>query len=202
MKTPPIAKFPAKQKSTAVAIRDTEGNTQVVEASFGPAMMALTDKQRAFVMALSMMRDSNGSSAAASAGYTGTRDTLQVTASRLKAHPKVQTAIHEEAERQLFGAKLLASSVLLEVMGDANAKAGDRLKAVGMVLNRTGMSEKTEHHVIVEHTRTEVEMIAEVAEMAKRLGLDPRAVLGQVGVTIDADFKIVTDGTAGLEDVL
>jgi phage terminase small subunit len=185
----------ASQKTTAVTLLTTEGKEQIIEDSFGPAMLALTPKQRAFVLARTLSAGDNATQAAAAAGYEGDRDTLNVTASRLSKHPAVQAAIHEEAERRLFGAKLLATGVLLDIMGDVNQRTADRLKAVSMVLNRTGLSEKTEHHVVVEHTRSQEEMIGEIAELAKRLGMDPGRVLGSVGVTIDVE------PISGLEDV-
>lgn len=166
-------------------------------------MLALTAKQRAFVLALTMSPDGNLTSAAAAAGYSGDRDALGVVGSRLKNHPGVQAAIHEEAERQLHGAKLVATKALVSIASNGK-REGDQLKAAGMILDRVGMAAKTEHRVVVEQRRTEDQLIQEVTEMCRRMGLDPRKALGDAGVAIDAEFTEVTAiGTLeGLEDIL
>ena len=171
------------------------------DCAFGPAMSALTERQRQFVLAKVLSVDGNDTSAAAAAGYSGNRDALAVAASRLNNHPKIQAAIQEEAELRLHGAKLLATRVLVDIASNVKEKGSDRLKAAGMILNRVGMSEKTEHHVVVDNRVTTQQLIRDITELARKTGMDPSKVLGSVGVAIDADFSVVSQLT-GLEDIL
>lgn len=177
--------FKGDQAISTQVIPDGEA---VITASFGPAMLALTDKQRAFVLALTMSPDENLTQCAATAGYEGDRDTLGVTGSRLKNNPRIQAAIHEEADRRLHGAKLLATRVLVDIAGNKDETSAQRLKAVGMILDRVGMAATTEQHIVIEHRRSESELIQDITALAKKVGMDPQKVLGSVGVVIDADF--------------
>jgi hypothetical protein len=79
-----------------------------------------------------------------------------------------------------------------------------RLKAATELLNRSGLHAHTEHTVKVERQLDERQQIERIRDLALRLGMDPRAVLGTVGVT-DAEFEVISGPTlsaAGLEDLL
>lgn len=173
-----------------------------VEGAYGPAMRALpTDNQRRFVIALLELGNMNHTRAAQMAGYTGGDNGLRVTAHRLFHDDAVQAAIHEEATRRLSSAKIMAVSKLLEI-ADTAPEPKDRLKAVGMILNRVGMHEKTEHHVTTQDvSKTDEAMVERIKALASRLGLDQRALLGEAGV-VDAEFTEVESSTEGIEDIL
>ena len=172
------------------------------EGTYGPAMRALpTDRQRRFVIALLELGSMNHKRAVAMAGYNGDDNTLAVTAHRLFHDDQVQAAVHEEATRRLSSAKIMAVSKLLEI-ADTAPEPKDRLKAVGMILNRVGMHEKTEHHVTTQDlSRTDEAMIERIKSLAGKLGLDQRALLGEAGV-IDAEYTEVESSTEGIEDIL
>ncbi len=164
------------------------------EGGYGPAYKALpTDRQRMFVMECvepTPNGEINYTQAARRAGFTGDPSTLKVTAHRLAHDTRVQAAMLEEATRRLGAAMPLATATLIQIMS-TSPKEQTRLKAAAMVLDRGGMAVKTQHEVKVVHELTTEEKIARAIQLAKENGLDPRALLGQAGITIDADFKVV-----------
>ena len=158
-------------------------------ASYGPAMRALSLRRRKFVNALVSVTNSPAD-AARIAGYQGSREVLGETGRRLKNTQEVLDAIDEEARKTLYGAKLLATSVLVDIAGNKASKDGDRMRAAGMILNRVGMPEVFNQTITVEHKMTEKEKIQEIGDMAAKLGLDPKRLLGSIGV-VDVEFTEV-----------
>lgn len=164
----------------------------LTEEKLGPAMTALTEQQRRFVFALAEDGSANHSRAAATAGYSpDDYGGQRVAGHRLWHDPKIRAAIQEVALARINSAAILAGSVLQEIAENRTLSAGDRLKAAGMILNRSGLHEKTEHKVVVEDTRDPAAMVAEVKAFAARLGLDPKKLLGEAGI-IDAEFEVVS----------
>ena len=176
------------------------------EANFGPAMSALTEKQRLFVLYLLESGSDNHTRAAAFAGYASeSENSLRVTAHRLAHDAKVQAAMHEEAQRRMRASAIMASSRLIEIANNPMHK--DQLRAIGMLLNRVGLHEASEHKVTVEHTMSDSEMRARIVTLCNEMGIDPAKMLGHdAPKAIEADYVEVTDpvegSTAGLEDVL
>lgn len=175
-------------------------------SDLGPAMQALTTLQRRFVVAwfVSGQREK----AAHMAGYAGEPgdNLLSVSAHTVWHHPKVQAAIIEYAKaalKTLVPASLLALKSVIEDVGHK-----DRVKALGMVLNRTGLHETQE--VIHDHrTETREEQLMRITEKATALGLDPKIVLGGAAAfikpapeAIDVDAVDISPTTEGLEDIL
>ena len=114
----------------------------------GAAMAQCTPLQRRFVMAMLTRGDMSHGDCARMAGSAGTsQNSLRVMAHQLLAHPKVKAAIHEQAELRLASAKIMAVSQLVQM---ANSPSNDatKLKAVSMILNRVGMHEVSESHVV------------------------------------------------------
>lgn len=164
----------------------------------GEKMRALpTDGQRKFVIALLELGGIDNTRAALLAGYTGTPNALRVTAYRLAHDPDILSAIDEEARRRLHSGTIMAVSVLMQVAaGQISAKVGERLKAVDMLLNRVGISEKTEHTVKVEHVgATDEAMLKRIIHLAGKNGMDPTKLLGfDPGLPIvDAEVVQVND---------
>lgn len=184
-------------------------------AKWGPAMRRLNPRQREFVMVLLETGTSNMTKAAKLAGYTGTQDSLYVTASRLAHDPKIQEAIREEAGRRLNTGGIMAVSRLLTIAENTTDEK-TALKAIEMVMNRTGLHAVSEHKVQVDHTNGDpVEQIKRVQHLALTLGLDPVKLLGTAGVTmiedktepvdvIDGEFEEAEPAASfdGLEDIL
>lgn len=186
------------------------------EENLGPAMTALTPLQRAWVRAL-VDTGGNATKAAGEAGYGADAATpaqkqnaCAVAGYANARNPKVQDAIREEAGHRLYSGALIGASVLIEIASDPQHK--DRLKAATKLLDHNGYQIIAQQEIKVTHTPDNRETVAKIVEFAQKMGLDPKQLLGQYGVTIDADFKVVDTGVkqlaapaptaAGLEDIL
>jgi len=137
-----------------------------VEASYGPAMSALGEKQRAFVLA--MLANPHGTQGdwAKAAGYSTKSDSHFVVASRMMQDPRIQAAAQEVAKAHLGGnGPALAVRNLINIA--KNEKHPKHYDASLAILNRVGMSEKTEHTVRVEHVN-DTAMI----DICRRLALE------------------------------
>ncbi len=191
------------------------------QPKFGPAMRKLNDRQRAFVWAMLSPTgngDLNHLEAARLAGYSGDNASLRVTGYRLYHDERIRAAMLEEGHARLGAAVPIATAVLVQIAQNS-LKEGPRLKAISMILNRAGLPEITKHEVAVKRELSETEKIERAVSLAKSLGLDPRTLLGKVGVTLppepapvspeppgSADAEIVDAEviatTAGIEDLL
>jgi phage terminase small subunit len=121
---------------------------------YGPAMRALSARQRAFVEFLIIEPPSIGAQtrAARRAGYGTGRTTPTIMAkisSRLIRNEKVLAGINEEARKLLRAGGLEASKALLALVHDSAHK--DHARAIGMVLARTD-PEIERHDFNVTHT--------------------------------------------------
>jgi hypothetical protein len=105
---------------------------------YGPAMAALTEKQRAFVMALIEFPGITQHEAARRAGYQNSEGGMRVQGHYCAHHPGVQEAMREEAGKRLNSASLMAANVLLGLLTDEGVEPKDRIKAAGMLLDRSG----------------------------------------------------------------
>lgn len=163
----------------------------VAEGRYGPAMAALpNDRQRAFVLACNQPTQDTGqvnyADAARRAGYgtNGAPNSVHVAASRLAHDPRIQAAMLELAQAQMGAAVPMATAALIQIMS-GGLKAADRMKAAGMILNRGGLPEQSEHHVVVTKTETQQDRLERAIRLAKELGLDPAAMLGKIGLTVE-----------------
>src|SRR5579864_3600721 len=157
----------------------------------GPAMRALNERQRAFVVAAQQIgggdvnRRQWKTRAARLAGYTGTDSSINVQACRLAENPKVQAAIKELALSTVSSEPLAAIGILVDIAhGEIPATASERIKAVNSILSRAGMPETTEHKVKVEHTVENSDAIEKLYRFAKVLGQDPKTLVGAMGMEI------------------
>lgn len=168
------------------------------QGDLGPAMQALpTDRQRAFVVAMLQYGMRGYGKAALAAGFTGDDNTLRVTGHRLAHDARIQEAIREEGQRMLGASVGLGVDFLTATLENPIASTKDRLRAVELLFNRTGLPAQTEHKVTVEHKMSEEEKELRIAELAKKHGLNIDELLGQKLVDVTPN-----DGTAGLEDLL
>lgn len=166
----------------------TELTIELDTDAFGPAMMALVPMQQRFVIAYCTLGYRRHKDAAIAAGYSPNNATQL--ASNLLRNRRIQDAIAEQADSHLRSGVLLAASVLTEILEDPNHK--DRLKAAKMMLEHAKVIVPPEQVIEVKHTVNQKEQIAQIKSMAEKLGLDPRQLLGQYGVTVDAEFEDVT----------
>jgi phage terminase small subunit len=113
---------------------------------FGPAMQALTEKQRRYVIALFEAPKSHGALtfAAKRAGYgtpTSSRQSLSQMAHALNSDPKVQTAIAEVSQQYVTVLGPHAVRALKKVLDDP--KHRDFGRAMGIVMDRVSPVQST-----------------------------------------------------------
>jgi hypothetical protein len=142
----------------------------------GPCMRALSEKQRMFVLA--MLADPHGTQSdwAKAAGYSTKGDGHYVVGCRMMQDPRITAAMQEVAKQHLGGkGPALAVRNLLNIAG--NEKHPKHYDASLAILNRTGMSEKTEHTVRVEHTSDD-RMLEICRRMAIEMGVPLEHLIG------------------------
>jgi phage terminase small subunit len=148
------------------------------EASLGPRMRALSDRQRRFVRAAMEFPTGKGWQIAKAAGYSAkSHGYLRLAAHRLFHDEAIIAAMHEEAGKRLRSSAVLGASVLAKIARTDGHR--DQLKAAEALLNRVGLHERTEHFVNVNHSDTTSRaMFERIKELAGALGVDPAALLG------------------------
>lgn len=160
---------------------------------YGPAMSALNERQRAFVMAMIEFPGITQAKAAKLAGYQNSPGGLKVHGHYCAHHPAVQAAMREEAEKRINSGSLLAASVLLKMLTDSKVEAKDRIKAAGMLLDRSGFGAAQTINVNKTVTdRTGPAMLERIRALAAANGLDAVKLLG--GNVVDGEFSEVKDG--------
>ena len=149
---------------------------------FGPKMQALNERERKFCWAYvtAMMAfggDASAADAAREAGYSDASGAAKVRANELLHRERVQEALDELAQREMRGLALPALLALKRVMEDPQHR--DHVRAILAVLNRVGMSERTEAHVTVTHQVDAKDVETLVRRLAQESGIDPRKLLGR-----------------------
>lgn len=177
--------------------------------ALGPCMKAISEQQRAYVIALCTTGCSEVQAALA-AGYGSTSATHEAkmnTANqavwRFRRMPSMIDAQREEVEKRLNSGVALAANALLAMVLDPGNK--HHYKAVDRLLGQAGMVVATKHEVSVTHKeerRTDKEILDRIHALADKHGIDIARLLPAPAV--DAEFTVVQDGgsTAGLEDLL
>lgn len=152
----------------------------------GPAMAALNEKQRLFVLNYALT-GGNTTQAAVQSGYGGNPQSSYQTGHRLLQDPKIRAAIKEDAERRLNNGAGLAAAGLIQI-GLTSLDEKNRIKAYTTVLSLAGINPVARHeHVHVHQTAASIE--SEIRKMAGILGLDAEKLLGyEEGDVIDAEF--------------
>ncbi len=163
-------------------------------SELGPAMLKLNAAQRRFVIAMVEV-GGNQRRCALAAGYKANPEsptTLTNTACRLAHDEKIQEAMLEVGLRMLGAARIPTIKFVLDTILDESAERKDRLRAAQMVMDRTGLHAMSEHKVAVTHKdETSAQLIKEITQLSKVLGVDPKKLLG--ANTVDAEFEEVTD---------
>lgn len=146
---------------------------------FGPAMLALSERQRKFVLAMAADPFGNPTRWARAAGYSDKSEAAKVRGFELIHSKAVEDATLEFARNQLNTlGPIIATFAMLRIARDP--KHDKHLKAVEMVANRIGLHEVSEQRHFVEHTdRTSDAVIDRIKAAAAKLGVDPAALLGQ-----------------------
>jgi hypothetical protein len=144
------------------------------------------DRWRAFVVALCEQPVQNYAKAAATADpevWGKTPASAKNAGHRLAHDERIQAAILEEGQRRVGAAVAISIQKLVEI-ADAAPELKDRLKAINMILNRAGLPEVKESRVKTERVLSEGEKIESIIAIAEKLKLDPRALLGNAGISI------------------
>lgn len=151
---------------------------------FGPAMTALSEMQRNFVIAHCNAGGKNATESARAAGYSD-KEALRTNANRVLHSPKVQAAIRELMQARLSG-NLPALIDEVEWMAKERGHS-KQLDAIRFAAHHAGMIEK--HQVDVTHTHilTIEEKKERLAQLSASLGRldDDQPVIDAVAVEID-----------------
>lgn len=196
-----MAHVPERERQADLITWTPQGKMRLPDfGEIGPALRALTPRQRRFVLCFLAGGARNASAAYRDAGYGGDNDTVKANAWRLIHDPKIQQAIAEETKARLQGnGAALASELLLEVMQNPTAATKDRLRAAELTMNRTGLHATTEHKMTVEHSVDETTLINKVKRLSLELGLDADKLLAgtsmalQAPAAVDAEFEVVEE---------
>lgn len=143
---------------------------------YGPAMQALTVKQRLYVFA--MMSDPMGNPTrwARAAGYSDASEACKVKGHFLSRSQKVMDAAQEEARRHLNSTgSVLGVGVMMMIA--KNKRHKDQLRAAEALANRGVFQAKTEHKVVVEHI-DDTRMLEFANRLATELGVDRGKLIG------------------------
>ncbi len=175
-----------QQYKDAIAIADHDD-------SLGPAMRSLTPRMQGFVRALLDNGGRNQTEAYIAAGYNpGNNNAARVAAHKLAHDERILAAMHEESVKRMRSYGLMAVSNLVNIAMDDSATNKDRLKANLAILDRVGLHAVSEHKVVKEDASDEA-LVRRVKALSQSLGLDAKALLGDAGIVVDAEFKIVSD---------
>lgn len=173
----------------------------VDDEEYGPAMQALNERQRKFVLAMLTIPGCSHARAAREAGYSDVKEGAKVRGHYAAHNPRVQEAIREEARRRLDGLSVIAANVMMDAMLDPKVPTKDKLKAASAVLDRTGFAavQKFEVHKTDNSGKAIMDRIRALSE---KLGVDTgrlltaRASNGTEKINmpvVDAEFSEVKD---------
>lgn len=148
------------------------------DGDYGPAMAALTERQRQFVLAMAADPFGNASKWARTAGYSTVKGGNRVQGHLLMHNAKIQEAVLEVGRGLLAGAgPILAAHAILRAARTPRGKG--HMQAVQMLANRVGMAEVQQVHV--RHTdQTGAAMVERIKALALKHGIDPGRLLGGV----------------------
>lgn len=160
---------------------------------FGPAMAALTVKQRGFVLAMIERPGCSFAEAARIAGYSNASEGAKVSGHYCAHNPAVQAAMREEAGKRLNASSLMAANVLVGILSDDDVKPKDKIKAAGMLLDRSGFGAAQTINVNKRiEDRSGAGMLEKIAQLCAVLGVDPQKLLGvNSEPVVDAEFTEV-----------
>lgn len=146
------------------------------EAELGPAMQALTKKQRGYVRQF-VAFGGNETDAARAAGFGGEHpQSVRNAAWKLAHDPKVRAAIREYAECHLNALVPMATTAMENII--LNPAHKDHFKAVERILNQAGMTIAQKHEVEVYDNRTADDLKTYIQTIASAHGLDVKKILG------------------------
>jgi hypothetical protein len=155
-----------------------------MDTEYGPCMMALSERERKFVLAMASDPEGNATEWARMAGYGDNGGGgIRVTAHDLIHRERVQAAALEFSKGLMTTVgPLLATNVMLR---KAAGNGKEALRAAEMIANRVGLHEVQELTVTRKDETLEAK-IGQIRQLAELLGIAPRELLGANNVrTID-----------------
>lgn len=163
---------------------------------FGPKMRALSEKQRAYVLAMLSDPLGNPTKWARAAGYSDVKGGAKVRGHHCAHDDRVMEAAQEEAARHLHTVgPVLGIGVMFQIARTNGHK--HQLKAAEALANRAGFHEKTEHLVNVNHRdQTGAAMVERIKTLAAMLGVDAEKLLGANAAEAPAALPKVIEGEA------
>ncbi|MGE3279725.1 MAG: terminase small subunit [Alphaproteobacteria bacterium] len=146
---------------------------------FGPAMLALNDRQRTWVLAY-IETGGNATEACRRAGYGDSeRGSAKIQGYRNKNNPKIQAAIVEMIDGQAKSDGVrVGFQALLEIAGNPQHK--DQAKAAIALVNLAGLGITVQHKHDVKIELTVEEKVQQLKQFAEIIGVAPDKVLGVV----------------------
>lgn len=177
------------------------------DVDLGPAMRKLTELQRKFVIAMFETGISKVGVLAGIAGYAGDEGALRSQGHTLSRNPRVLDAIQEEGKNRLKSFGIIATNKLVEIA--VNDERKDQLKAIEMILNRSGL------HAVAETRSFNVNaniggdggQMGRLKAACEKLGLNVKDVLTKANMVVDAEFteiteiKTIEDDTQPVEEI-
>lgn len=161
-------------------------------ASLGPKMRALRDDRRRLFV-LWMVRGAPSAAAAArAAGYSDKSEGAKVQAHHLMQDPHILEALHETSEKFMHSLVPRAVHALGRLINDPSHPG--HVKALDMLLSRTGFVASTEHKVTVEDRRDPAVLLERVKQLSAQLGIDPAVLLGTAPAPKLIEGEVVKDG--------
>lgn len=181
------------------------------DEKMGPKMAKLTPLMRGFVLAIMAQGDRNATQAAATAGYaTKSHGSLKVQAYQLWHDPRIQEAIHEEAQKRLKGLLPMAVNVVANIMENPQESGAVRLKAATITMDRAGL------HAVSEKINTDggvaddPDRLQRIMALARGLNMPLADFIGQrlaqrqleKAQPVITEAEYVETSTVGLEDLI
>lgn len=157
-------------------------------------MLALTEKQQRFVLAMAADPFGNQTKWARAAGYRNSEGGMRVKGHNLFHDPKIQAAVQEFGSSALKTlGPMIAAAGMLRIA--RNPKHKQHFKALEAIANRTGMHETTEHKVTVDHKDRSPkgleQRLTRALERLQKLGRLPPDMAARLAPPVDAEFKVV-----------
>ena len=166
----------------------------------GPAMLALTRRQRAFVLAYVAHPQASGTELAKLAGYKQSEGSRvwAGTASKMLRMPAIIAAIHEVISKTYRGrGAAIAQDVMLKIAQDR--KHPKQLAAALALADRGGFGAMMESKLTVEHRDlTSDAMIRRIQRLVRQLGpIEAGRILGGRVIDVEPDQGRAVAGPEG-----
>lgn len=160
------------------------------EYELGPKMLALSEKQRRFVLELVADPLMSRAEAARLAGYSDASEAAKVQAHRLMHDQRIIDALHEQAGKRLWAISMKATHRVEQMLDSEDDKVV--LKAAVAILDRTGFG--AQQNININQTvrdESSKGILKRIEMLADRLGVPKAGLLGGPAPTIEGEFSEV-----------